>query len=239
MYHGWRGRMGVIMPDNNTVIEPELYSVLPQGISLHGSRAIMRGVAARERVPTAFPMLPQLIEGLRRRVGVLAYACMTTSIVSPVGWDSFLEEPAEGVPVLTAGETMLKALEAVSAKSVGVFSPFMDDVASEVPAWFSQFGIEVVKNVNVPFSRDQVTSHSLEEFYPLILREFRSQGIDALAILATDISTFAVIDDLEADLGVPVISSNMALLWCMLGELGIKENVGVGTLFGLEAPRRA
>jgi maleate isomerase len=238
MYHGWRGRLGVIMPDNNTVIEPELYSVLPEGVSLHGSRATMRGVGARERVPTAFPMLPPLIEALRKRVGVIAYACMTTSIVSPVGWDSFLDESTEGVPFLTAGETMLKALEGVSAKSVGVFSPFMDDVATEVPAWFGHFGIEVVKNVNVPFTRDQVTSHSLEEFYPLILREFGSQGIDALVILATDIATFAVINNLEADLGVPVVSSNMALLWCMLGALGIKEDVGVGDLFTLEPPSK-
>lgn len=236
--YGWRGRLGVIVPDNNTVLEPELYGVMPYGVSMHCARVVMRGVAARERVPTAVAALPGIIEGLRKRVGVLAYACMTSSLVQPPGWHESLREATEGVPFLPAGEAMLKALEAVDARRIGVFSPFLEEVASLVPGWFDRWGIRVVHNVNVPFTRDQVTSHSLEEFYPLIRREFAGKDIDALAVLATDLATFGAIDALESDLELPVISSNMAILWCMLGAIGVREDVAVGRLFGLRAPDR-
>lgn len=94
----------------------------------------------------------------------------------------------------------------------------------------------MVHSINVPFTRDQVTGHSLEESYPLIRREFRDKEIDALAILATDLATFTVIDSLEGDLELPVISSNMALLWCARGVLGVCDEIGVGSLFDYEAP---
>jgi maleate cis-trans isomerase len=229
--YGWRGRMGIIMPDNNTVLEPELYSVLPRGVSLHGSRAVMHGVPARERIPTAVAALPTIIDGLRKRVGVLGYACMTTSLIMPVGWHEALADATQGVPFLPAGETMLKALEKVGAQRIGVFSPFMDEVAVLVPDWFAQFGIQVVHNFNVPFTRDQVTSHGLQEFYPLVLREFRGKEMDALAVLATDLATLTIINTLEKDLGVPVVSSNLALLWSALSVLGLKEDIGIGRLF--------
>lgn len=234
--YGWRGRIGVIMPDNNTVLEPELYTYLPEGVSMHSSRAIMHGVAARERVPTAVAVLPQLIEGLRKRVGVLGYACMTTSIIMPRGWHGSLIEASQGVPFLPAGETMLAALEALKVRNIGVFSPFLDEVATLIPDWFAERGLKVVHNVNVPFTRDQVTGHSLEEFYQLIRREFKGRDMDCLAILATDLATLTVIDTLESDLNLPVVSSNLALLWCALGVLGVRDDIGVGSLFDHEAP---
>ena len=234
--YGWRGRIGMIMPDNNTVLEPELYTYLPEGVSMHSSRAIMHGVAARDRVPTAVAVLPQLIEGLRKRVGVLAYACMTTSIIMQAGWYKSLIDVTQGVPFLPAGETMLTALEALKARRIGVFSPFLDEVATLLPNWFEEHGLKVVHNINVPFTRDQVTSHSLEEFYPLIKREFKGKDIDCLAILATDLATLTVIDILESDLNLPVVSSNLALLWCALGVIGVRDDIRIGSLFDYQAP---
>lgn len=233
---GWRGKLGIIMPDNNTVLEPELYGYLPEGVSLNCGRAVMHGVAAKDRIPTGVAALPGAIEGLQKRVGVLSYACMTTSIFQPLGFQRSLEQYTEGVPFLPAGETMMRALRQVEARRIGVFSPWLDEISSRVPEWFAHFGVEVVRNVNIPFTRDEVTGHDVEEFYPRIMREFRGREIDALGIMGTDWGTFPIINPLERDLGVPVISSNLALLWCMLGVLGIKENIGVGTLFTFDPP---
>ena len=33
--YGWRGQIGFIVPVNNTVFEPELYHLVPDGISFH------------------------------------------------------------------------------------------------------------------------------------------------------------------------------------------------------------
>lgn len=131
---------------------------------------------------------------------------------------------------------MMCALRQVNARKIGVFSPWLEEISSRVPEWFAHFGIEVVKNVNIPFTRDEVTGHDVEEFYFRIIREFRGQGIDTLGIMGTDWGTLSIINPLERDLGVPVISSNLALLWCMLGVLGIRDNISVGQLFDFDTP---
>lgn len=100
--YGWRGKIGAIMPDNNTVLEPEMYTVLPDGVSLNCGRVVMRGAPAMERVPSGVAALPAIIEGLYKRVGVLAYACMTSSIFQEVGWHKKLEGELHGVPFLPA-----------------------------------------------------------------------------------------------------------------------------------------
>jgi maleate cis-trans isomerase len=45
-------------------------------------------------------------------------------------------------------------------------------------------------------------------------------GCDALVLLATDLPTFASIEPLERALGIPVVSSNQAILWAALRGLG-------------------
>lgn len=229
--YGWRGRIGALMPANNTVLEPEMYGVLPSGVSLHGGRVMPRGADVRERVVAMTEALPRAVQELQGKVGVFCFACMTSSIIKPVGWHRALTDTTGGVPFLPAGETIVQALEHVGARRIGVFSPYFDEVASLVPGWFAQFGIQVVHNINVPFTGEQVVTRRLEEFYPLISREFKGRAIDALAILATDLATFTAINALEADVQVPVISSNLALLWSMLGALGVREATGPGALF--------
>ena len=35
---GWRGRIGLILPSNNTVMEQEFSMMLPEGVSVHTAR---------------------------------------------------------------------------------------------------------------------------------------------------------------------------------------------------------
>ena len=234
--YGWRGRIGMIMPDNNTVLEPEMYSVLPDGLSLHCGRVVMRGGPARERVPSGVAALPSVIEGLHKRVGVLTYACMTSSIFQEVGWHRKLEESLHGVPFLPAGETMVRALREFEAARIGIFSPWHEEIAAKAAPWFANFDMEVAYHASVPFTRDEVTGHDVAEFFQRILREFRGKNLDALCIVGTDWGSLDVIDPLEQDLGIPVITSNLALLWCAMGAIGVNENIGIGTLFDRPTP---
>jgi maleate cis-trans isomerase len=35
---GWRAKIGVLVPDGNSTMEPELYRLAPPGVSLHFAR---------------------------------------------------------------------------------------------------------------------------------------------------------------------------------------------------------
>ena len=40
MFYGWRARVGILLPSNNTVLEPEMASVVPEGVTFHATRMV-------------------------------------------------------------------------------------------------------------------------------------------------------------------------------------------------------
>jgi maleate isomerase len=59
-------------------------------------------------------------------------------------------------------------------------------------------------------------------------------NIDAVCLLATDMQTFPIIEPIERELGLPVVTSNQALLWASLRALGVTDKIpGMGRLFSL------
>ncbi len=230
--YGWRGRLGIVMPFNNTIVEPELSAHLPEGMSLHGARVVPRtGDTIPEQTEAMSQTIPWALEGLRGKVNIFGYACMTSSLVKATAWHEVYADQTGDVPFLPAGECMVAALNHVGAKRLGVFSPFFDDIAGLVPDWFDQRGFEVVHNVNMPFTPDQVISKRSADLFQSISGAMTGPDIDAVAILATDLETFSSVNALEADLGIPVVSTNLALLWAMLDTLGIRGSSAPGRLF--------
>ena len=54
---------------------------------------------------------------------------------------------------------------------------------------------------------------------------------DAVCLLATDLRSFPILQQLEDDLGKPVISTNQAILWKSLLAAGMKPEIqGYGRL---------
>lgn len=62
-------------------------------------------------------------------------------------------------------------------------------------------------------------------------RSVYREGADGLFISCTNLRTAEVIEPLEKDLGVPVVTSNQASLWASLRRLGIRRKIrGFGRL---------
>ena len=81
--YGLRAKLGFIVPANNTVIEPELYSVVPQGISLHLTKLDLRRTDF-EQVDKAAAVKLLSYSG----VDVIVYACMSGSLLDADTWES-------------------------------------------------------------------------------------------------------------------------------------------------------
>ena len=62
----------------------------------------------------------------------------------------------------------------------------------------------------------EVRPERLSAFVRAVPRE----GAEAVVLLATDLPSFAVLDAQEAELGMPVLSSNLVLLWRALRLAG-------------------
>ena len=54
---------------------------------------------------------------------------------------------------------------------------------------------------------------------------------DALCILSTALATFHILDALEATWGGPIVTSNLAILWALMGAVSVPDAIpGLGAL---------
>jgi maleate isomerase len=231
--YGWRAKLGVILPANNTVAEPELAKSVPIGVSVHATKVLARGTAVVDRITSMTDGI-QLGRDCLLDSGVhaLVYGCMQSCVIKGGAWEIQAAEAfsTDDVRFSTAGQTLLEALGALGAQSVSVFSPYSDQVAAMLPAYFEKAGLEVVKNVNRASLADPhlvVGTHPEDLFRAIAALP----AADALCILATDLPTFQILDLLEQSWGGPVVSSNLAMLWWLLDAAGVPDALpSLGTL---------
>ena len=68
----------------------------------------------------------------------------------------------------------------------------------------------------------------------------RNDSADAYFLSCANIQSIDVIEQLERDLGKPVVTSNQAALWCSLRTAGIRDDVsGLGALLRIDAKVRS
>ncbi len=233
---GARGMIGLIVPSNNTVILPEFYSVLPDGVTAYETRMRVEGELTPELLRKMVGDAEAAADLLRQTgVDFICYCCMASTIVK--GWDwergllaRFANNARKGVT--SANGALRDALAALGARRLALVTPYPEDLNALLPAFFSAGGFEVTKIAGTPV-RDVAAVRGLSPDQILGAgRGVAAGGVDAVCLLATDVQTFPIIDRLEREIGRPVVSSNQALLWASLRALGVTEPIGgLGKLF--------
>ena len=83
---GARGMIGLIVPSNNTVILPEFYSALPDGVTAYETRMRVEGDLTPETLRKMVGDAEAAADLLRQTgVDFICYCCMASTIVK--GWD--------------------------------------------------------------------------------------------------------------------------------------------------------
>ena len=234
--YGWRLRIGMIAPANNAVIEPELNRRLPDGVSmlatkLQGSSGEMAAgnIQAMEATTERAVRMLDVAE-----VGVMVYACMGTALVKGVAWSDTLRAEMERITqarVTTAAQLTMAGLRRLGVRRVAIATPYPEMLQPLVRPYFEAHGFEVVAEAHLGISNvRQVGTHGPESAYRLA-RTLDLSNAEGVCILATDFRTLEAIEWLERDLGLPVVSTNQAILWGALRTAGLDDVVpGCGRL---------
>jgi len=229
--YGWRARIGLLIPSNNAVIEPEFGRMAPEGVAAYGAR-VLCGVEPPERLEQKLREAEMQAARLAdTKVDVIAYACLATSFFRPEGWsEDFCRqvEGATGIPCITAESAFLEALQAVGAKQVTVATPQPSSRNAHVEGMFRRAGFEVRAIRSLEISDiTEMNRPGPEVAYGLGREADRAApDADALCILATDFRTIEAIEPLERDVGKPVITNNQAIFWACLRRAGLQAAVG-------------
>jgi maleate isomerase len=235
--YGHAARFGVIVPSNNTVIEPELWRMRAPGTTFHAQRVRSYG-----NTPEA---IVQMERGVADAISVLApagfdalaYACLATSLVKGRAWNAQVEERMvrdASAPATSAASATLAALHALGARRVAVATPYRPQVQACVAPYFRDAGIEVVSEAALDaqdsFVLWRTTPHQLRE----LVARLELGSAQAMCLLATDLPCCELIAELEQSTGLPVVSTNQAILWQLQRSAGIATSVaGFGRLLTL------
>ena len=133
------------------------------------------------------------------------------------------------VPVTTALASGAAALRAFSATKVLLLTPFDDRLRGMLRDHLAGEGIEAVLPGSAFETINAAASKTPDEVYALA-RDTLSEapGAQAIYFQGAPFNPLKVLDKLEADLGVPIVASNLAMLWHVASLCGHTSSVAAG-----------
>lgn len=230
---GWRLRLGMLLPSSNPAAEPEVSRVLPHGVSLHTTRLKLAG-SSREDL---LGMTTGVEDGVRlltdAGVDRIVFNCTAVSTFD-VEMGESLRQRMETIgerPATSTADAIVEALKVLSAKRIALITPYIDPVVEREIAFLAHHGCEVVHSTGLGLAEGKAMS-AVEpgEWYRHAIAQ-ADCGADLFFLSCTAIRVFDVIADLERDLGVPVLTSNQAMVWWCLRQARIFDPLpGLGRL---------
>ncbi len=231
--YGSRARIGMLLPSGNQAAEPQFHAMLPQGVSLHTTRLKLVGsseadlLAMVERVEEAAQLVADAGADL------VVFHCTAVSTFSAELEQSIKRRvaSASGKPVTATSEALVAALRALSAERIVMVSPYLNSINEREAAFLRGFGFEVLDLAGLSCPTAAAMMAVTPERWKSFALEHRDQRADAYLISCTTVRSADVIEELERELGRPVVTSNTAAAWHCLRTLGIADRVsGFGGL---------
>jgi len=224
-----RGVIGVMTPAMNTVVQPELELLRPPGITNQMQRFRLGGEQISD----------DLLEEAEKLMDCqpLALAIGLTTDAGLGGVDKLAarcEALAQqlNIPVCNASQADHVALRALGAQRVGVVTPFNAEVDQNVKANVEAAGFNVIaiKGTEAP-SLPAICTTPLDKIRE-VFAEVAASDCDVILQVGTALPVVAMLEDLENELGKPIVACNAAVYWQTLRAAGITDSImGYGRLF--------
>lgn len=235
--YGWRLRLGMLLPSSNRVAEPELHSMLPEGVAVHTTRLRLVG-GTRDELLAMTDKVEEAAELVSHAgVDLIVFHCTAVSTFD-VQMESSLKQriiAATGKPAIATSEALVAAFRALNARRIVLLSPYPKEVNQREVEFFAHHRISVLHEVGLDLQGGGAAYSDVEPaaWYRLAMAN-RHHDADAYFLSCTTIRAAPVIGVLERDLGRPVVTSNQAMAWHALRTGGVRDPVaGFGALFTL------
>lgn len=217
-------RVGLLIPSSNTMMEVDFTRGLPDGVSLHTGRMYMEDTteAGENRMLDEFA-LPAARDVGTARPDVIVFGCTSAGALRGNDYDTELcarISEIAGCPAISTIASVRAAIAASGASRVGVFTPYIDLLNQRIAASIEADGVNVVRiagmGITENFAIAEVTTEQIVDF---AVDSLSGAEIDLAFASCTNYGAVAALPALRQRLGVPVISSNQAVLSATISAL--------------------
>jgi len=223
-----RALIGVMTPAMNTVVQPELELLRPDGVTNQMQRFRLGGSNISD----------DLLDEAEKLMDCnpVALAVGLTTDAGPGGVEKLDARCAElaaqiGIPVCNASIATQKSLQTMGAKRIAVLTPFNAEVDQIVKTNIEQGGFEVVaiKGTQAP-SLPEICETPVQQIREVV-SELGKSNCDAIAQVGTALPVVDLIEEFEQETGKAIVACNAAVYWQSLRAAGIQDAVqGYGHL---------
>jgi len=235
-----RGRIGLVVLASDFTIEHEwrqVFEAVP-GLALYESRIFNDTTITPETLRAMEPKLTVAADLILPSfpLEVIAFGCTSASMA--IGEEKVFEKLRVAKPdsrFTTPITGAFEAFRAFGAKRVGVLTPYRADVNQIVADYIKARGFEVPVfgsfNEEYDPTVARITPASVRRGIKTLLD---TADVDCVFVSCTAVRLVEDAADIEAEIGIPVTSSNHAMAWHALRLAGVEDSLPqFGKLFTL------
>lgn len=232
-----RAAIGLIVLAVDQTIEHEFRKIITMpGVALYESRLYcepeVNPDTLRKMEADIAPATALMVPGCH--LDVVAFACTSGGMV--IGDETVaarIREARPDVACTTPMTAVFAALGALGAGRVCLITPYIDEINHTMRGYIQDNGFEVPVVGSWSEEDDFKVARISPETIKRAVRDLgSSEAVDAVLVACTSLRVAEIVEELEAEVGKPVISSNHALAWHCLRLAGYQDAVpGFGKLF--------
>ncbi|QGH70712.1 Asp/Glu racemase [Pseudactinotalea sp. HY158] len=236
--YGTRARIGLVYMASSVVMEPEMYAMAADDVSIHTSRLTLPSVTVDGI--DAMMRSPELESAVRlcgqAPLDSMVFGGTSASFLHGTAWDqALIEKMTEWSPVrsTTTSTASLAALAEVGASKIALVTPYVPEVVHRAEKFFGSNGFPVQRSLGLGITSDwELAEVPLEQVYDMCL-EVDGDDISAIFISCTNLRSVGAIAAIEQAIGKPVVSAIQASFWHCLNVAGVEGGAapGYGRLF--------
>ena len=168
-----------------------------------------------------------------QKIDCVVYGCTSGTIAA--GYEAIEKKIKLAKPeakVTTPSTAAIKALKKLNIKNISVFTPYSKKLNDDVVEYFKKENFNVTSNSYFDIESDFDIGKVDQNYLYNVLSKVELNGAEALFVSCTALPVLQIIDKLEKKLNKVVLSSNQALIWDTLENIGKNNSItGFGKLF--------
>ena len=235
-----RTLLGMLTPSSNTVLEPvttAMISGLPD-VSAHFGRFKVTEIALSEKALGQFDdsEILRAAELLSHaKVEVIAWNGTSS------GWLGFEADErlcrriteATGAQACTSVLALNEIFRRTGVKRYGLVTPYRDDVQAAIVANYAAAGFECAAERHLRKQDNFSFSETSDDEIRTMVREVAKAKPDAITIFCTNLRGAPLVEELEAETGIPIYDTISTVVWQSLKLAGVAPSrvEGWGRLF--------
>jgi maleate isomerase len=224
---------GALIPSTNTTVEIEYNRVLPPTLQVHVGRLGKDGNS---------PFVPSRNEDVEYQAKMLGAAKVEVLCLAQTSASLFDDDydaatkrrmtAGAGVPSLTSAEAIGQAVRALGGRRIALVSPYSQEVIDRARRYYEmRYGLEVVAmegfGATDSYAIGSLSADTATDAFTRIDRP----EIEVLVVPGGNFPTMKSISGWERQFRKPVITTNQAALWAMMGVMNITAPLsGLGRL---------